>query len=81
MTIIYHATARADFCIIKYYKMEPNLSIKESIVRYAVMAGLVIFGGLLHNVWIMALGVPIFITGLTGTCPVYHMLGINHANH
>jgi hypothetical protein len=59
--------------------MEPNLSMNESIVRYAVMVALVIFGGLLHNVWVMALGIPIFITGLTGTCPLYTMLGINHA--
>ena len=59
--------------------MEPNLSMKEAIMRYAIMAGLVIVGGLLHNVWIMALGVPIFISGLTATCPVYQMLGINHA--
>jgi hypothetical protein len=59
--------------------MEPNLSMKESIFRYVIMAALVITGGLLHNIWIMALGVPVFLTGLTGYCAIYQMLGINHS--
>lgn len=58
--------------------MEPNLSVRESVYRYVIMAALVIVGGLLRNVWIMAAGVPIFLTGLMGYCPIYHMLGISH---
>lgn len=59
--------------------MEPNMSMKEAMTRYAIMIALVITGGLLHNVWIMAAGVPIFLFGLLGWCPINALLGINHA--
>ncbi len=59
--------------------MEPNLSMNEAIVRYAIMAVLVIIGGVFQNIYIMALGIPIFLTGLMGTCPIYYMLGIDHS--
>jgi len=58
---------------------EQNLSMTEAIIRYAIMAAIVIVGGLLHNVWVMALAIPVFISGLTGYCFIYQMLGINHA--
>jgi hypothetical protein len=59
--------------------MEPNLSVKEAVYRYIIMGAIVIVGGLLRNYWIMALGVPVFLSGLTGYCPIYQLLGINHA--
>lgn len=63
-----------------YIVMEPNMSMKEAMTRYAVMVALVITGGLLHNVWIMAAGVPIFLFGLLGWCPIHAALGIDHAS-
>jgi hypothetical protein len=59
--------------------MEPNLNMREAIMRYVAMVALVIVGGLLHNVWIMAAGVPIFLFGLLGWCPIHAALGIDHA--
>ena len=59
--------------------MEYNLSFNEVIGRYVLMAGIVILGGVLVKPWLMVLGVPFFLTGLLGWCPIYTALGINHA--
>lgn len=60
--------------------MEPNLSMVESYMRYALMMIPVIIGGLMGSLWIMLLGLPIFLTAISGYCPVYQVLGINHHN-
>jgi hypothetical protein len=52
----------------------------EIVVRYVAMALVVIIGGMLHSSLIMALGVPIFLSAILGYCPLYQMLGINHAD-
>ncbi len=59
--------------------MEPNLSMVESYIRYAIMMIPVIIGGLMGNLWIMLLGLPIFLTAISAYCPIYSALGINHS--
>lgn len=60
--------------------MEYNLSYKEVLFRYLLMAVMVITGGLLHSLPLMLLGLPFFLTGILGWCPIYAMFGINHAH-
>ena len=59
--------------------MEYNLSFYEVIGRYALMMLIVIIGGIMHSLPIMILAIPFFTTGLLGWCPLYQILGINHA--
>lgn len=59
--------------------MEYNLSYKEVLFRYLLMAVMVIAGGLMHSLPFMLLGLPFFLTGILGWCPLYAMFGINHA--
>jgi hypothetical protein len=59
--------------------MDYNLSYKEVLLRYFLMMIVVITGGLLHSLPIMLLGLPFFLTGVLGWCPLYTMFGINHA--
>lgn len=61
-------------------KMEQNLSMVEAYLRYALMMIPVIAGGLMGSLWVMLLGLPIFVTAITAWCPVYYALGINHAD-
>jgi len=59
-------------------KFEPNLSVKESCIRYALMMIFPIAGGLLHSLPLMILGIPVFLTAITGYCPIYDIMGIDH---
>lgn len=59
--------------------MEYNLSYKEVLFRYLLMAAMVIFGGLMHSLPLMLLGLPFFLTAILGWCPLYATFGINHA--
>lgn len=61
--------------------MEYNMSFKDVIFRYVLMMAVVITGGLMHEVWIMAFGLIFFLTGLLGWCPLYSMLGINNSDN
>jgi hypothetical protein len=60
--------------------LEPNMNMAESLSRYGIMMIPVIVGGLLGNLWIMLLGLPIFLTAISAYCPLYQVLGINHAH-
>lgn len=59
--------------------MEHNLNWYEVISRYMLMMLFVIIGGVTQSLWVMLIGLPLFITGLLGWCPIYYFLGINHA--
>ncbi len=59
--------------------MEYNLSYKEVLFRYLLMAAIVIAGGLMHSLPVMLVGLPFFLTAILGWCPLYAMVGINHA--
>jgi len=60
--------------------MDYNLSYTEVLFRYLLMAAMVILGGVTHSLPLMLLGLPFFLTGILGWCPIYSMLGINHAH-
>lgn len=57
-----------------------NLSYVEVGMRYALMMIVVIIGGLMHSIPVMLLGLPLFLSGILGWCPIYQMFGIDHAN-
>ena len=57
----------------------PNMNFAEIAGRYALLMVVGIIGGVLHNIFIMTLAIPIFMTAITGWSPIYKMLGINHA--
>lgn len=57
-----------------------NLSYYEVGMRYAIMMLFVIAGGVMHSLPLMLLGLPFFLSGILGWCPLYQMFGINHAN-
>jgi hypothetical protein len=59
---------------------EPNMNMAESLSRYGIMMIPVIVGGLMGQLWIMLLALPIFLTAISAYCPLYHALGIDHAH-
>jgi hypothetical protein len=59
--------------------MEPNLSLVDAILRYVAMMAVVIIGGITGHTWLMVLGIPLFLSGLTGICLVYKIFGIDHS--
>ncbi len=61
--------------------MEYNLSFNEVIGRYVIMAAIVILAGVMVKPMLMLIGIPFFLTGLLGWCPLYTMLGINHSDN
>jgi hypothetical protein len=72
--------APAHLCYVqKTIVMEYNLSFYDVVGRYAIMMVVVILGGILHSLPVMLLALPFFATALLGWCPLYKMLGINHA--
>ena len=60
--------------------MEYNLSVKDVVFRYLLMMAVVIIGGVLGKLWIMIIGLVFFLTALLGWCPIFQVLGINHAH-
>jgi hypothetical protein len=60
-------------------RFEPNLSVKESVFRYVLMMIFPILGGLLGSIPLMILGIPFFLTGMLGYCPIYDAMGIDHS--
>lgn len=64
--------------LVKQYKniniMEVNLNVKEVIVRYFIMMAVVIGGVLTQQWWLAVLALPLFLTAITGMCPVKTMM-------
>ncbi len=60
--------------------MKYNMNFYDIALRYAIGYFIVMAGLLLHQVWIMLLGVPFILIGLLGMCPFFKILGINHNN-
>lgn len=50
--------------------MEINLNVQEVIVRYMIMMTVVIIGVLSQQWWLAFLALPIFLTAITGMCPL-----------
>jgi hypothetical protein len=60
------------------FKMVCNIHPYERVVRAGIGLGLMslAFWGP-QNYWFVLAGIVPFLTGVTGYCPPYHMLGIN----
>ncbi len=55
-------------------KFEFNLSVSEVIISYLVMMAVIIAAGFSGQWWLAFLGLPLFLRGLTGWCPVKTLL-------
>jgi len=58
----------------------PNLSITEIFVRHYILMIVGIAVGVLKMPALILLGLPFFMTAMTGWCPIYELLGINNHN-
>ncbi len=55
--------------------MKANEGIKDRVIR--MFAGMVIAGiGISFNSFWAVLGIPVFLTGVLGYCPLYSLMGI-----
>lgn len=55
-------------------KIEANLSIQECVVTYFLMMAVIIIGGFTGQWWLTAFGLPLFLRGITGFCPLKSLL-------
>jgi hypothetical protein len=68
-------------------KIEYNLSMTEIILRHFIGMFLGIVGGFLSYyvspifIIIAALAPLTILTAILGWCPIYQLMGINHAEH
>ena len=60
--------------------LQYNLSFVDIVIRYAIILALGILFGVTQFYPFIVLAVLVFITAVTGICPIYSMLGINHAS-
>lgn len=55
--------------------MKTNIGLTDRMIR--LYAGMVIAGaGIFYNTPWALLGIPVFLSGIIGICPLYSMLGI-----
>jgi hypothetical protein len=70
-------------CCIKTITMKHliqyNLSFTDIAIRYAVIMALGIAFGFTQWYVLIVLAVAVFISAVTGICPLYNMLGIHRA--
>ncbi len=59
--------------------MEYNLSFVDISLRYALIVALGILFGVTQFYPLIVVAIAVFISAVTGMCPIYKMLGINHA--
>ncbi|GIV34369.1 MAG: hypothetical protein KatS3mg031_1904 [Chitinophagales bacterium] len=59
--------------------MEYNLSFTDIALRYVVIMVLGILFGVTQFYPLILIAIAVFITAVTGMCPIYKILGINHA--
>lgn len=57
-----------------------NLSFVDIALRYALIMVLGILFGVTLFYPLIVLAVMVFISAVTGICPIYSVLGINHAS-
>ncbi|MBL7775565.1 MAG: DUF2892 domain-containing protein [Saprospiraceae bacterium] len=51
-------------------KFEYNLSVGECVVSFLLMMGVIITGIFTGQYWLAAFGLPLFLRGLLGWCPL-----------
>ena len=59
--------------------LEYNLGFVDIVLRYALIVALGIAFGFTQFYLLIVLAVAVFITAVTGICPIYGLLGINRA--
>lgn len=55
----------------------PNLSINEILLRYALLIGVGIIAGVLHAYWLAPVAIGVFLTAILGWCPLKSYLNRN----
>jgi hypothetical protein len=56
--------------------MKSNEGLTDRMLR--IYLGMVIAGiGIFYNSFWAVVGIPVFVSGIAGTCPLYSMLGLN----
>ncbi len=58
--------------------MKPNMNFADVFLRYMMLMITVIIGGVLHSLPVMLLGLGFFFAAISGWCPIFAALGINH---
>jgi hypothetical protein len=54
-----------------------NLGFTDIGIRYGVMMIVMILAGVFQSMWLVVLGVLVFLTAITGWCPIYNMIGFS----
>lgn len=57
--------------------MEYNMSLLDIVLRYAVILVLGILFGITQFFPLIVVAIVVFISAVTGVCPLYAMLGIS----
>ena len=52
-----------------------NLGFVDIGIRYGIMIAIMILAGVFQSLWLVVLGVLVFITAITGWCPMYTAIG------
>lgn len=52
-----------------------NLGFVDIGIRYGIMMIIMILAGVFQSMWLVVLGVLVFMTAITGWCPIYNMIG------
>jgi len=55
-------------------KFEYNLSISEIVISYLLMMAVIVIGIFSGQSWLAVLGLPFFLRGLMGWCPLKSLL-------
>lgn len=54
-----------------------NLGFADIGTRYGIMMIVMILAGVFQSMWLVVLGVLVFLTAITGWCPIYNMIGFS----
>lgn len=64
---------------LKYKNMKTNQGLGDRVLR--IYLGIIIAGiGIYFNTIWAVIGIPVFVSGIVGTCPLYSMLKLNTIN-
>ena len=69
----------AIFFALNLRFMENNVGLLDTLVRYAVIIVLGVLFGITQYYFLVVLAIALFITAVSGQCPLYKMFGWNTA--
>ena len=58
--------------------MKPNMNFADIFIRFMLLMVTVIIGGVFQSLPIMLVGMLFFFAGISGWCPIFAVLGIDH---